>query len=103
MTFVNAGWIGVLPGRAADLIAHLTAPSTELAAVGCLQYDVGTSDEEPDRVYVVERWTSAQAHRDSLQLESVQAAIAAARPWMSGEFGGFRFDVAGSPLVAPAE
>ncbi|WP_141014745.1 putative quinol monooxygenase [Nocardioides sambongensis] len=98
MTFVNCGWIGVQPGRAADFVAHLTAPSAELAEVGCLQYDVGTNADEPDRVYVVERWTSAQAHQDSLQLASVQAAIAAARPLMSGEVGGFDFHVAGSPL-----
>ncbi|MCC6497927.1 MAG: antibiotic biosynthesis monooxygenase, partial [Propionibacteriaceae bacterium] len=34
----------------------------------------------------------------SLDLPEVQAAIAAARPLLSGEFGGFRFEVVGSPL-----
>jgi hypothetical protein len=28
----------------------------------------------------------------------VQESIVAARPLLSGEFGGFRFDVVGSPL-----
>ena len=40
----------------------------------------------------------AAAHRASLELPEVQAAIAAARPMLSGEFGGFRFTSAGSPL-----
>ena len=80
-------------------VAHLTAPSAELADAGCLRYDVGTSEEEPDRVFVVELWTSADAHRASLQLPAVQESIAAARPLLSGEYGGFRFDVAGSPLA----
>ncbi|MEQ6903114.1 putative quinol monooxygenase [Nocardioides sp. YIM 152588] len=98
MTFVNCGWLGAQPGRRDDLAAHLATPSPELAAAGCLRYDVGVSAEEPDRVFVAEVWTSAEAHRASLELPAVRASIAAARPLLSGEFGGFRFDVAGSPL-----
>ena len=56
------------------------------------------SEDHPDTVFVAELWTSAAAHQASLQLPSVQEAIAAARPLLSGEFGGFRFDVMGSPL-----
>ncbi|MEO6604562.1 MAG: antibiotic biosynthesis monooxygenase, partial [Aeromicrobium sp.] len=66
--------------------------------VGCLLYEVGTNDDEPDTVFVVELWNDAAAHQASLALPEVQAAIAAARPLLSGEFGGFRFDVIGSPL-----
>jgi len=46
----------------------------------------------------MELWVSTEAHRASLELPEVQLAIAEARPWLSGEFGGFRFDVVGSPL-----
>ncbi len=98
MTFVNAGTLGAAPGHRDDLVAHLTRRSEVLAAAGCLLYEVGVNDADPDTVYVVEMWTSADAHRASLALPEVQASIAAARPMLSGEFGGFRFDVVGSPL-----
>lgn len=53
---------------------------------------------KPDTVFVAELWESAAAHRASLELPEVQAAIATARPLLSGEFGGLSFDVVGSPL-----
>jgi hypothetical protein len=46
----------------------------------------------------MELWTSADAHAASLALPEVRDSIAAARPLLSGEFGGFRFEVVGSPL-----
>jgi quinol monooxygenase YgiN len=98
MTFANIGHLGVLPGRRDDLVALLTRPSDELAAVGCLLYEVGVSDDDPDTVFVAELWQSEAAHRASLDLPSVQAAIAEARPLLSGRMGGTRFEVVGSPL-----
>lgn len=98
MVFANAGTLGTLPGRRDALVAHLTRRSSALAEIGCLAYEVGVNDSEPDTVFVVELWESAEAHRASLQLSEVQASIAAARPMLSGEFGGFQFDVVGSPL-----
>ena len=77
---------------------HLTRRSDHLRQVGCLLYEVGVNDAEPDTVYVVELWESADAHSASLALPEVQASIADARPLLSGTFGGFRFDVVGSPL-----
>ena len=98
VTFVNAGTLGAVPGKRDDLIAHLTERSDRLRELGCLAYEVGTNDEDPDTVFVVEFWESEQAHRDSLALPEVNASIANARPLLSGEFGGFRFEVVGSPL-----
>jgi len=98
MTFANAGTLGALPGKRDELVAHLTQYSDALRDIGCLAYEVGVNDEHPDTVFVVELWQSADAHRASLELPEVQASIAAARPLLSGEFGGFRFDVVGSPL-----
>jgi hypothetical protein len=69
-----------------------------LEDLGCLAYEVGGNDEEPDTVFVVELWTSAAAHAASLQHADVVAAIADARSLLNGPFGGFRFDAAGSPL-----
>jgi len=96
--FANVGTLGAVPGRRDALVAHLTARSESLAAAGCLLYEVGVADEHPDTVFVMELWTSPQAHRASLDLPEVRASIAEARPLLSGEFGGFRFDVVGSPL-----
>lgn len=98
MVFANAGTLGVIPGRRDELVGLLTRRNTSLSDVGCLVYEVGTTEDEPDTVFVVELWPSAEAHRASLQLPEVQAAIAEARPLLSGEFGGFRFDAVGSPL-----
>ena len=98
MTYANVGTLGAAPGKRDALVAHLTQRSAELAEAGCLLYEVGVNDDRPDTVVVAELWTSAEAHQASLQLPAVQASIAAARPLLSGEFGGFRFSVVGSPL-----
>jgi quinol monooxygenase YgiN len=78
--------------------AHLTQRNDTLTELGCLAYEVGVNDEQPDPVFVIELWTSAEAHRASLARPEVQDFITAARPLLSGEFGGYRFDVVGSPL-----
>lgn len=98
MVFVNAGTLGVLPGKRDELVAHLTTRNDALGQVGCLAYEVGVDDDEPDTVFVVELWDSPEAHRASLALPEVQASIADARSWLSGVVGGFRFDAVGSPL-----
>ncbi len=98
MTFVNAGTLGAVAGRRDDLVAHLTQRSDRLREIGCLVYEVGVNEDDPDTVFVVELWGSSEAHKASLALPEVQTAIAAARPLLSGVFGGFRFNVVGSPL-----
>jgi quinol monooxygenase YgiN len=98
MTFANVGTIGTLPGKRDQLVAHLTARSEVLTRLGCHLYEVGVNDEQPNTVFVMELWDSPVAHRASLEQPEIQAAIAEARPWLSGEFGGFQFAVKGSPL-----
>jgi quinol monooxygenase YgiN len=98
MTFVNAGTLGAAPGKRDELVARLTHRNDALRTLGCSAYEVGTNDDHPDTVFVVELWESAAAHQASLQHPEVVAAIAAARPLLNGQFGGFRFNVAGSPL-----
>jgi quinol monooxygenase YgiN len=98
MVFANAGSLGAAPGKRDELARHLTRRSDHLREVGCLLYEVGVNQADPDTVYVVELWESADAHRASLALPEVQASIAEARPLLSGAFGGFQFDVVGSPL-----
>ena len=98
MTFADVGSLEAQPGRAADLVQILTRSNPDLSAVGCLAYAVGVDPDAPDTVLVSELWTSAEAHQASLTLPSVQAAIAEARPLLTGVMGGFRFAVQGSPL-----
>jgi quinol monooxygenase YgiN len=98
MTFVNAGTLGAIAGHRDELVAMLTRRNDRLRGLGCHLYEVGIADDAPDTVFVVELWESEEAHRRSLQQPDVKASIAAARPILSGEFGGFRFDVLGSPL-----
>jgi quinol monooxygenase YgiN len=98
MTFVNAGTLGTLEGHRDELVATLTHHNDLLRELGCRLYEVGVSDDAPDTVFVVEVWESADAHRRSLEHPQVQAQIVAARPVLSGQFGGFRFNVVGSPL-----
>jgi quinol monooxygenase YgiN len=98
MTFASIGTLGVKPGHRDDVVAILTRRRSDLDGAGCLGYEVGVSDEHPNTVYVSELWVSAEAHQSSLQLASVQAAIKEAMPLLSGEMGGNRFDVVGSPL-----
>lgn len=101
MTFVNAGTLGTAPGRRDELVAVLTRRNDLLRELGCSTYEVGVNGEAPDTVFVVEIWDSAVAHQRSLEHAEVRAAIAAARPLLSGEVGGFRFEVVGSPLRDP--
>ncbi|GAA1863503.1 hypothetical protein GCM10009715_08430 [Paeniglutamicibacter psychrophenolicus] len=98
MTFASAGTLGVVPSKRDELVAHLTQRSDILSQIGCLAYEVGVSDGDLETVFVMELWESAEAHQASLALPEVQASIAAARPLLSGAFGGFRFNVVGSPL-----
>ena len=98
MTFANVGTLQTVPGKRDELVAHLVRRSDGLTEAGCLAYEVGVNDDEPNTVFVVELWRDAAAHRASLALPDVQASISAARPLLTGTFGGFRFDVVGSPL-----
>jgi quinol monooxygenase YgiN len=98
MIFANAGTLGAVSGERDELVRHLTHRSETLRQIGCLAYEVGVNDGEPDTVFVVELWESEEAHQSSLALPEVQASIAIARPLLSGAFGGFRFNVVGSPL-----
>ncbi|QEV99391.1 antibiotic biosynthesis monooxygenase [Microbacterium caowuchunii] len=98
MTFANVGTLGTRPGKRDELVAILTRRSPELAEAGCLLYEVGINDDDPDTVFVAELWTSQEAHQASPRLDSVRAAIDEAMPLLSGQMGGSQFLVAGSPL-----
>lgn len=98
MTYATYGRLGAKPGHRDELVAILTRPSAETADIGCLLYEVGVAEGDPDGVHVIELWTSAEAHRASLELASVKAAIGEAMPLLDGAPTGTAFDVSGSPL-----
>lgn len=98
MTFANVGLLGTKPGQRDALVAILPRPKPGMKEAGCLLYEVGINDDLPDTVFVSELWESAEAHQASLELASTRAAIAEAMPLLSGEMGGHRFAVVGSPL-----
>ncbi len=98
MTYASYGRIGAASGQRDALVAILTRPSPELTELGCLLYQVGVSDDDPDGIHIVELWTSQEAHRQSLQLESVRASIKEAMPMISGAPTGHGFTVVGSPV-----
>lgn len=83
------GKMTAVPGRRDDLAEILVAASVEMP--GCLSYVVARDAADPDALWITEVWQSAEHHRASLQLPSVQAAIAEGRPLIAG-FGPERFE-----------
>lgn len=98
MTYASIGTMGVKPGERDAVIEILVRSNPALKDIGCLVYEVGGRDDDPDTVYVAEIWESEDAHAQSLELDSVKAAISEAMPLLTGDFGGYDFAVAGSPL-----
>ena len=70
------------PGQRAALAAILT--ETTDAMSGNSAYLGGADTANPDPLGIVELWADKDAHAASLQLPSVQAAIAKGRPLISG-------------------
>ena len=70
------------PGQRAALIAILTEGTDRMP--GNMAYLIGEDDANPDAIWIVELWVDKEAHAASLQLPSVQAAIAKGRPLIAG-------------------
>jgi quinol monooxygenase YgiN len=76
------GRIIAVPGKRDELAAILVPGSGGMP--GCLSYVVAADRDHGDALWVTEVWTDAVAHRASLQLPDVQAAIARGRPLIAG-------------------
>lgn len=72
------GHLTAQPGQRAELAAILTEGSSEMP--GCLSYVVAEDVTDPDGLWVTEIWRDQAFHESSLQLPSVQEAIARGRP-----------------------
>lgn len=92
------GFVGTMrakPDKRDDVVTILLRDQSALADIGCRAYIVGVNEDQPDLIYVTEVWESKQAHDDSLQLESVKAAIREAMPMLTGEFSNQWFTIVG--------
>ena len=76
------GRMRALPGRRAELAAILV-PGAE-GMPGCLSYVVAEDPADADALWVTEIWVDEAAHKASLQLDAVKAAIARGRPLIAG-------------------
>ena len=70
------------PGKRDALVAILLRSSD--AMPGCLNYIVARDPADPDAIWITEVWVDTASHKASLGLQSVQAAIAEARPMIAG-------------------
>ena len=76
------GRIKATPGKRAELAAILTPGDGGMP--GCLSYIVAEDPNDADALWVTEVWVDQAAHRASLQLDAVKAAIAKGRPLIAG-------------------
>jgi len=70
------------PGKREELIAILLEGTG--AMPGNLGYTIFRDLRDANAIWITEVWTSAEAHKASLSLPSVQAAIAKGRPIIAG-------------------
>ena len=68
------------PGQRDALVALLLEASRGAAMPSCRVYVVSEVPAEPDAIAIIEVWDDKDAHDASLQLETVRAVIAKARP-----------------------
>lgn len=66
-----------------DALVRILAAGTE-AMPGCRSHIVATDLRDAEVIWVTEVWESKAAHSASLDLPSVQAAVARARPLIVG-------------------
>lgn len=76
------GKMQAVPGQRDALLEHFRIGSVPMP--GCLLYVINADPEDPDGIWIYEAWETQADHQASLQLESVQRLIAAARPLIAG-------------------
>jgi quinol monooxygenase YgiN len=74
--------IRAMPGQRAALAAVLVQEDGTMP--GCLSYVVAEDRSDADVLWVTEAWIDEAAHKASLALPQVQAAIAKGRPLIAG-------------------
>lgn len=72
------GKMSAMSGQRDALITILLEGIKEMP--GCLSYIVARDPSDANAIWITEVWDSAENHKASLELPSVQAAITRARP-----------------------
>jgi len=72
------GKMSAKPGEREALIAILLEGIKEMP--GCMSYIVARDSNDENAIWITEVWDSAENHKASLALPSVQAAIVQAKP-----------------------
>ena len=78
----QVGKMTVKPGQRDPVIALLLAGSGGMP--GCISYTVAKDAGEADAIWISEVWDSKASHDASLKLPALRAAIARARPLITG-------------------
>lgn len=76
------GKMRAVAGERDALIALLLEGTGEMP--GCLSYIVAKDPADADGIWITEAWDRRESHAASLQLPSVRATIARARPLIAG-------------------
>jgi quinol monooxygenase YgiN len=84
------GRMKIVPGQRDALISILIEGVAGMP--GCLSYVVAKDSVDDNAIWITEVWDSAESHKASLSLPSVQQAIARGRPLITGF--GERFETA---------
>lgn len=97
----RCGRIVATAGDGEALAGHLLDAASALHNVGgCHLYVVSRDPADPDAVWVVEFWESADAHRASLELSAVQELISRARPIIAAMGEPLEFEPVGGKGLA---
>jgi quinol monooxygenase YgiN len=76
------GKMTTAPGQRDAVLRILLEGTTQMP--GCLSYIVATDPGDPQAIWITEVWDSEASHKASLSLPAVQAAIAKAKPSITG-------------------
>jgi quinol monooxygenase YgiN len=70
------------PGKRDDLISVILEGIHDMP--GCLSYVVAKDSKDENAIWITEVWDDESSHKASLSLNSVQDAIAKAKPIIAG-------------------
>lgn len=76
------GKMKAVDGQREELITILLEASQDMT--GCMSYIVARDPDDENAIWITEVWDNETSHKASLKLESVQDAIARARPLIAG-------------------
>jgi quinol monooxygenase YgiN len=76
------GKMTIAAGKRDEVLAVLLGSTT--AMPGCLSYIIAKDSKDENALWITEVWDSPESHKASLSLPEVKAAIAKARPLITG-------------------